>query len=806
MGILVPLWVVCFALSLRSTLLEIGVSPIYVRSPAHSAGYPTVSFVWLPSLDLEVGDRLLRLGETDLKGIGTVRFMGVFGRETRGMGGALEDNMANRVPVIFERHGSRHEILIPAASWVLRIAPILLPSFFCFLVGVLVLWRAPPSPTVRAVAYALLWTALALGSHAYSNPVDAWFSYAAVTLSWALIGPLSLRAFLLFPEGRPSPGAWARLLPWVFIVWGPLHASDVFGWPFPGMGERLGQGVTVVFFTTLLVIVTRGYMASDLVGRRQLKWLVYGVYAAVLPVVLVLGAWLLGVAPEWLFRMSAATLVFIPLALLVAVLRYDLWDIDRLLSATASYNMLLVLLGGAVLVIVPRLAMEVSGLLGIEQWAGQFVASLLLAAIVVPWHQRLRPQIERVFFKERYALDRGIAELLPALSACADARALTQRAGEGLHRLLRTDLCVVYALVGGGYAPVFVEGRAVPPAFEAASPFVSRLRSRRIPLALIESGRRRSQKDLDPFDRAALESLQAEAVVPIRRGEALAAFLCLGPKGSGDIYTPTDLSLLAAVAETLSLQLNRFDQEETIREGHVMQESLRRYVPGAIADQLSSGGDLDSAEREVTVLFVDIRGYTSFSERRRPADIFSTVNRYTRTVSEIVHRHGGAVVEFNGDGMMVVFGAPRDLARKEVAAVHAAREISARVSEIVVEGDSGDSTTLSVGIGIATGAAFVGNIQAVDRMIWSAIGNTTNLAARLQSLTRDLGADVVVDAATWKNLGSAGSDFQKHEEIPIRGRRDVHDVYALHAPGDPSIPYVPAVDPAVDPSVDPPTA
>ena len=307
---------------------------------------------------------------------------------------------------------------------------------------------------------------------------------------------------------------------------------------------------------------------------------------------------------------------------------------------------------------------------------------------------------------------------------------------------------------------------------------------------------------LDPFDRAALESLQAEAVVPIRRGEALAAFLCLGPKGSGDIYTPTDLSLLAAVAETLSLQLNRFDQEETIREGHVMQEALRRYVPGAIADQLSSGGDLDAADREVTGLCVDIRGYTSFSERRRPADIFSTVNRYTRTVSEIVHRHGGAVVEFNGDGMMVVFGAPRDLARKEVAAVHAAREISARVSEIVVEGDSGDSTTLSVGIGIATGAAFVGNIQAVDRMIWSAIGNTTNLAARLQSLTRDLGADVVVDAATWKNLGSDGSDFQKHEEIPIRGRRDVRDVYALHAPGDPSIPYVPAGDP----SVDPPTA
>ncbi len=123
-----------------------------------------------------------------------------------------------------------------------------------------------------------------------------------------------------------------------------------------------------------------------------------------------------------------------------------------------------------------------------------------------------------------------------------------------------------------------------------------------------------------------------------------------------------------------------------------MQESLRRYVPGAIAEQLSSGGELASGEREVTVLFVDIRGYTGFSESRRAEEIFSTVNRYTETVSAIVQKHGGSVVEFNGDGMMAVFGAPRELAHKERAAVDAGYEIVEAVGALTVEDVDGGRT------------------------------------------------------------------------------------------------------------------
>ena len=117
------------------------------------------------------------------------------------------------------------------------------------------------------------------------------------------------------------------------------------------------------------------------------------------------------------------------------------------------------------------------------------------------------------------------------------------------------------------------------------------------------------------------------------------------------------------------------------------------------------------------------------------------------------------------------------LAVKERAAVLAGREIVAAVPTLPVEGGS----ALAVGVGVATGEAFVGNIQAADRLIWSALGNTTNLAARLQEMTRNLDAAMMIDAATWARAGDAGDGFHKQSATLIRGRLEKQDVYALPA-------------------------
>jgi len=204
---------------------------------------------------------------------------------------------------------------------------------------------------------------------------------------------------------------------------------------------------------------------------------------------------------------------------------------------------------------------------------------------------------------------------------------------------------------------------------------------------------------------------------------------------------------------------------------------LSRYVPGAVVDQIRRGLDPTCGEREISVLFVDLHGFTGFTESLRAHEVFRLLSIYTECVSEIVKEYGGTVVEFNGDGMMAIFGAPDDLPGKEYAAVAAARSIVR-----ALDGRWTPRNQLPpVGVGVATGMAYVGDIRSADRLIWSAVGSTTNLASRLQQLTHELESTVVIDAATWTAAGTLARDFDAHPATVIRGREQAADVFALRA-------------------------
>ncbi len=110
-----------------------------------------------------------------------------------------------------------------------------------------------------------------------------------------------------------------------------------------------------------------------------------------------------------------------------------------------------------------------------------------------------------------------------------------------------------------------------------------------------------------------------------------------------------------------------------------MGEALRRYVPQPVAARLSRGQSIEGGERDVSVLFVDLRGYTTYSEAQAAGTVFSMINRYTEAVSAVIQRRGGTVVEFLGDGLMAVFGAPEALPDHARVSVQAAREVVAAV-------------------------------------------------------------------------------------------------------------------------------
>jgi class 3 adenylate cyclase len=459
--------------------------------------------------------------------------------------------------------------------------------------------------------------------------------------------------------------------------------------------------------------------------------------------------------------------------LFVALGRDHLYDVDRLISASATYTLLSVLATAGIGIAVPRMARMLAGL-GDPDWT-QAGLSLAVAAALVSVRRWLAPRVQGVLYRERLALERGALALREALGAAEKPSELIEVLGTKLEALLAPTCTVVYAAAGDELAPVFVRGPAAAPGFGLEKGLALALGAESGVLTVPARRRHAFWQALAPEEVSALDAMGAALLVPLKPRGLLSGFVCLGDKRSGDVYTAQDRALLSSIAAKVSDELVRFHELELREAERAMNAQLRRYVPGAIAEELERGGALAPGEREVTVLFVDVRGYSTFAEPRTPAEIFEAVSAYTRVVSECVREWQGTVVEFNGDGMMAVFGAPEALARRERAAVGAALAIRRRVRALRF---GADEQGLDVGIGIASGPAFVGSIQAVDRAIWSALGNTTNLAARLQSMTRDHDASVALDEATWREAADLARPFRSLGVLPIRGRRPL-EVFAL---------------------------
>ncbi len=770
---LAALWALCFATSVYKAVRPSGFPSVFVHSAATADDYPVVTsfrtYLAGAKSDLHVGDRLLRVGAADLRGANALEFFASFVEQIGG-----EPSVAME----YERDGRRASTMVPGGSTRMVLAQ--LPGSLMFALAAIVLWLHAAPSAMAAAFIAWFWVvAIYQGVHFLGAAPVTYAVYIAHFVSMTLLGPLGLRALLLFPGGRLSDRRVPRW-PWVFSVLGVLHTAH-FGWPVPGeIGVPAAALVFAALLLAIIVVVTNSYRHADAIGRRQLRWFYLGVYGAAMPPIV--AAIVAAFVPEWepIYFWSLAAVGCLPVALLISIVRFNFFDVDRLISTAASYNLILAAAIAVAATLVPMTAEAGAELLGVDPWLGRFGLLVPLGLLVFAASNWVRPRIERRFFVERYALDVGVRQLMLDLGGCADTESLTRCLGEASFRLLRPQSCAIYARATQGFAPLFVAGDTVAMTIEAEGPLPATLRSRREPLAFDEFGSGDDVR-LTPFERAVLETLDAAVVVPIRHDAELTMLLCLGPKRSDDVYTPTDLRLLASVADRFELQMERFAQAEVMAQSKHLQDVLRRYVPGAVAEALGAGRELEPEEREITVLFVDLRGYTAFCETRAPQEIFMMVARYTESVSAILTRFGGTLVEFNGDGMMAMFGAPNALANKEAAAVAAAREISVTVTELPPAVP--DMPPLSVGVGIGTGVAFVGNLHSTDRVIWTAVGNTVNLAARLQALTRELDALIAIDRRTYDRAGRAAvAGFRCCENTRIRGRGAREDVFVLPLP------------------------
>lgn len=235
------------------------------------------------------------------------------------------------------------------------------------------------------------------------------------------------------------------------------------------------------------------------------------------------------------------------------------------------------------------------------------------------------------------------------------------------------------------------------------------------------------------------------------------------------------LDTLAEMSSTFNTMVDGLQQRERIK------ETFGRYVAAQVAEEILAGRIALGGElRTATVLFSDIRGFTRMSERMTPIEVVAFLNEYLTAMVACVTDNGGVVDKFIGDAVMAVFGTPVSEGPKRDAerAVRCAMAMSERLASINQRRALEGKPAIRIGIGLHTGELVAGNIGSPQRMEYTVIGDTVNVCARLESLTKDLGRRTVLSAATAALVGDI-VEVVELGNVELRGRNEAMAVHGL---------------------------
>jgi adenylate cyclase len=292
-----------------------------------------------------------------------------------------------------------------------------------------------------------------------------------------------------------------------------------------------------------------------------------------------------------------------------------------------------------------------------------------------------------------------------------------------------------------------------------------------------------------------------EALAPLRAlrwrivaigSAALAVALLIGVGLAGGIISPVR-ALVAGMHEVLEGNLryrSKIDREDEIgflarsfnemvgglQEREHIKDTFGRFVSREVAAAVLDGRvPLQGERREVSILFQDIRGFTGLSEKLDPAALLRVLNQFFTEVVAAVEAEGGVVKQFTGDGVMALFGAPQARADHPERAVRAALGIVNRLSGLnVLLGEQG-VPPLEIGVGIHTGEVVAGLIGPDERVEYGVVGEPVNLASRVESLTKELPAIILVSREIAARLGPEFA-FGRTALLPVKGKKQPVEV------------------------------
>jgi adenylate cyclase len=241
--------------------------------------------------------------------------------------------------------------------------------------------------------------------------------------------------------------------------------------------------------------------------------------------------------------------------------------------------------------------------------------------------------------------------------------------------------------------------------------------------------------------------------------------------GAVDFLTKPLNSILLKARIGASLEKKRLRDQQ--------RELVSKFATSAVADDLMAGGfELGGKFVQASAMFSDIRGFTSITEAHTPAEIIELLNTYYTLMFDAINGHGGIVNQMVGDGLMAIFGAPVSQPDHRQQAVRAALEMVELVELFNLDQAAEGKPEIRIGVGVASGPVIAGYTGTQHRATYTCVGDTVNLAARLEAHTKVVGRPILIDEDTQAGLG-AGLHTAEQDPVQLKGKAQPVRIFAV---------------------------
>lgn len=629
---------------------------------------------------------------------------------------------------------------------------------------------------------------------------------AAGVFHLSLVFPEPSRLFQQYPRVVVVPYLISTVLIVPLEVFYPGSAFLVF---YRLVYLYLALSVVALVFATAWAF----WKSSSALSRARAKVVVVGALLglpipAIAPFVSTVG----GTLMEMQVRLTAVPLLLFPASIAYAIAKHNLFDVDVYIKRTVGYVIMTAIV--AIVYFALETVVKTTILDTLLGESSAQVYPILFALLTVfafnPVSLRVQAVVDKLFYRAQYDYKAAVTKVSDAITSILDLNELIRQVIQTVRKELFVDQAGVVLLDDRKKAcqAVFIGDEAVTA--EAAQPMKRELciayddpllallakEKKLVTIYDIEEDPQYASVR-EPCGRRFSE-LGATLALPLYAHDEFTGILAIGNKKSGHFYTREDIDLLKTVSAMTSTAI---EQAREKGEKQMVMQLFSKHVSPEVAEavwnqreQFLEGGRPRSQKVMVTVLFTDLAGFSTVSEKMDPQTLMDWLNAYMDKMAKIVMDHGGVVDDYFGDAIKVNFGVPlprttdAEIRQDAVNAVTCALAMEREMIRLNMGMRERGLPMLKMRVGIYTGPVVAGSLGSADRLKYTTIGNTVNTASRLESFDKDLmlphletsPCRILIGETTLRYLDEQFAT-QKVGELSLKGKDEKITAYCVVA-------------------------